>query len=103
MKAGELRQRLEHVRDDVEVVIAVKLPYTTVGARPMVPVKQAHNGFDWEAGKFILTPEEKLAPEDRDFAEQMKAMQDRVGWAEYENRGLKAEIKRLKKQMGSQS
>ena len=42
-------------------------------------------------------PEENLTPSDRDFAEQMKKMQDRAGWADYENRGLKAEIKRLKK------
>jgi hypothetical protein len=30
----------------------------------------------------------------------MKDMQDKWGWADYENRGLKAEIKRLKKQLG---
>jgi hypothetical protein len=29
----------------------------------------------------------------------MKEMQDRAGWADYENRNLKAEIKRLKKQL----
>lgn len=86
--------------EDHEVVIAVKLPYTTVGAIPTVPVKLAFKGFDWENGKFILTPEENLTPADRDFAETMKKLQDKVGWAEYENRNLKAEIKRLKKQIG---
>lgn len=86
--------------EDHEVVIAVKLPYTTVGAIPTVPVKLAFKGFDWENGKFILTPEENLTPADHEFEETMKKLQDKVGWAEYENRNLKAEIKRLKKQIG---
>jgi hypothetical protein len=30
----------------------------------------------------------------------MKEMQDKWGWAEYENRGLKAENNRLRKQLG---
>lgn len=90
---------IDNGNDDSTVMIAVKLPYTTVGSIPMVPVKLAWNGFDWEHGKFVLTPEENLTPSDRDFAEQMKKMQDRVGWAEYENRNLKTEIRRLKKQL----
>lgn len=88
---------------DSEVVVKVELPYVTVGAMPMVPVKSAQNGFDWESGRFILTPEENLTPSDRDFAKQMREMQDKLGWAEYENRGLKAEIRRLKKQLGEQN
>lgn len=81
--------------EDHEVVIAVKLPYTTVGAIPMVPVKSVGKGFDWEHGKFIIRAEE-LTPADRDFAETMKKLQDKVGWLEYENRGLKSENKKLK-------
>ena len=100
MKAMELKQKLEYVKDDVEIMVAIKLPYTTVGAIPMVPVKHAYNGFDWENGKFILTPEETLTPADRDFATQMKKMQDDLGWAKLENRNLKAEIKKLKTQYG---
>ena len=83
--------------DDPEVVISIKLPYSTVGAMPTVGVKSAQNGFDWDSGKFILTPEEHVTPSDRDFAKQMKDMQERAGWADYENRNLKAEIRRLKK------
>jgi len=97
MKVSELKQILEHTRDDSEVMIAIKLPYSTVGAIPMVSVKSAMNGFDWENGKFILHPEEKLTNFDEDFAKKMKDMQDKWGWSEYENRGLKAEIKQLKK------
>lgn len=94
----DLHHRPDHY-EDPEVVIQIKLPYTTVGAHPSVPLKTVWKGFDWDAGKFILVPEENLTPSDRDFAEQMKKMQERAGMADYENRGLKADIKRLKKQL----
>jgi hypothetical protein len=87
------------VREDPEVVIQIKLPYSTVGARPTAKIKHIGMGFDWDAGKFIITPEENLTPADRDFAEQMRKMQDDLGWTKNENRALKAEIKRLKKQL----
>jgi hypothetical protein len=97
MKVSELKRILEHVKDDSDVMVTIKLPYSTVGAQPMVGVRSAMAGFDWESGKFLLRPEEDLTPTDRDFAQQMREMQDKWGWAEYENRGLKAEIKRLQK------
>jgi hypothetical protein len=105
MKLSELHRMVNlHYRpeypEDPEVVIYVKLPYATVGGRPTVPVKDMYMGFDWEAGKFIIFPEEELTPSDRDFAKQMKEMQDKWGWAEYENRNLKAEIRKLKKLIG---
>jgi hypothetical protein len=106
MKLSELHRIVNlHHRDghyeDPEVMIMIKLPYATVGSRPMVPVKSMNLGFDWEAGKFIIAPEEDLTPSDRDFAKQMKEMQDRAYCADYENRSLKAEIRRLKKQIGT--
>jgi hypothetical protein len=88
------------VREDPEVVIQVKLPYSTVGGQPTVRVKSIQMGFDWDHGKFIITPEENLSPADRDFAEQMRKMQEDLGWAKYENRNLKAEIKKLKERLG---
>jgi len=100
MKVSELKRILEHVRDENEVMIAIKLPYSTVGAIPMVAVKTAQNGFDWENGKFILRAEEELSPADRDFAQQMRDMQEQLGWAEYEKRNLRAEIKKLNKKYG---
>jgi hypothetical protein len=108
MKLSELH-RLVNVyqermmREDPEVVIQVKLPYSTVGGQPTVPVKFISMGFDWDAGKFIITPEENLTPADRDFAEQMKKMQDDLGWTKNENRALKAEIKKLKKQFAKEN
>jgi hypothetical protein len=104
MKFSELKRMVDlHHRpdhyEDPEVVIQIKLPYTTVGAHPSVQLKTVWPGFDWDKGKFILVPEEPLTPSDRDFAEQMKKMQEKLGWAELENRNLKAEIRRLKKQL----
>jgi hypothetical protein len=107
MKLSELKRIVDLSMDakyagDSDVMVRIRLPYATVGAMPMVAVKSAQNGFDWENGKFILMPEEDLAPVDRDFAEQMRDMQDKLGWAEYENRGLKAEIRQLKRRLGEQ-
>lgn len=102
MKFSELKRLVDlHYRDDgrddPEVVVQIKLPYSTVGGSPTVKIKNAYMGFDWDAGKFILVPEEPLTPSDRDFAKQMREMQERAGWADYENRNLQAEINRLKK------
>ena len=104
MKLSELKQIIElYSRDghyeDPEVVIQIKLPYNTVCGTPFVKVKSVQMGFDWDQGKFFMVPEEPVMPSDRDFAKQMKEMQDRAGWADYENRNLKTEIRQLKKKM----
>ena len=39
---------------------------------------------------------ENLTPSDRDFEAKMKKMQDELGWLNYENKNLKAEIRKLK-------
>ena len=92
----DLYQRPGHY-EDPEVVVEIKLPYSTVGGMPTVKIKSAQMGFDWDSGKFIFHTEEPLCPSDRDFAKQMRDMQERAGWADHENRNLKAEIRRLKK------
>lgn len=104
MKLSELKRlvNLYHREDhyeDPEVVIQIKLPYSTVGAQPRVSVKNVQMGFDWDAGKFFIVPEENLTLSNRDFAKQMTEMQERAGWADHENRNLKAEIRKLKKQL----
>ncbi len=102
MKLSELHRIVNLYYDadkphrDQDVMIAIKLPFKTVGAIPMTPVKTASLGFDWEAGKFIIHPEENLSPYDEDFAKKFKDLQDKYGWLNYENRNLKAEIKKLK-------
>jgi hypothetical protein len=103
MKLSELKRIVERYYslggEDEEVVIQIKLPYSTVGGSPFVKVKTVYSGFDWDQGKFFIIPEEDVTPSDRDFAKQMKEMQDRAGWADYENRNLKAEIRQLKKKL----
>lgn len=99
MKVSDLKRVLERSNDDDNVMIAIKLPYVTVGAIPMTSAKLAYNGFDWEKGNLVITPEELLTPTDRDFDSQMREMQRVTDLLDYENRGLKAEIKRLKKQL----
>lgn len=105
MKLSELKKyidrQMEIMRDyeDPEVVVRITLPYSTVGGSPFVKVKNVQMGFDWDQGKFFLYPEENLTPSDRDFAKQMTDMQTRAGNADYENRNLKAEIRRLQKKI----
>jgi hypothetical protein len=106
MKLSELQTIIERYLPleswrDPEVVIEIRLPYSTVGASPSVPVKTVHMGFDWDQGRFFIVPAEQLTPQDRDFAQQMRKMQERAGLAEQENRNLKAEIRRLQKQQKS--
>lgn len=108
MKFSELKQFIDLYdnrvyREDPEVVVKIKLPYSTVGAMPTVKVKSVHMGFDWDAGKLIIYPEEELTPSDRDFAKQMREMQERAAMADYENRNLKAEIRRLNKLLEKKS
>lgn len=108
MKLSELKQyidrqvQLMRSDEDPEVVISIKLPYSTVGGTPFVKIKTMGMGFDWDMGKFFLFPEENLTPSDRDFAKQMTDMQTRAANADYENRGLKAEIRRLQKKIKEQ-
>lgn len=105
LKLSELRDYLNKITlvnpdyEDADVVVEIKLPYSTVGGTPRVNIKSCWMGFDWDSGKFFLFPDEELTPANRDFAKQMKEMQDRAGWADYENRNLKAEIKKLKKKI----
>ena len=99
MKVSELKSILEREDDNLDIMILIDLPYATAGSRPMVGIESVYGGFDWEAGRLMFKPTEGLTPTDRDFAKQMKEMQEKWGWASYENSGLKTEIKRLKKQL----
>jgi hypothetical protein len=96
MKVEDLKIALQYAKDTDEVMIAVSLPYSTAGAIPMVGVKNAMTGFDWESGRFIIGPVEDVTPADRDFAKQFKELQKKAGWLDYENRGLRAQNKKLR-------
>jgi hypothetical protein len=101
MKLSELKDLIDrHMsihsgRDDPEVVVRIHLPYTTVGGQSHSPVRTVQAGFDWDRGKFFVVPENELTPADRDFAEQMKNMQEQLGREQIENRRLKSQVRRL--------
>ena len=107
MKLSELHQIVNRSydpsrpHDDSEVVIRVRLPFTTVGAMPTVGVKQGWQGIDWERGKFILEPVEQLAPSDREFDVKFRELQEQLGRVQLENRDLKRRIKRLSENLES--
>jgi len=46
--------------ENVDVVITTELPYATCGQLPCTGVKYVGMGFDWKAGQFRITPEDKL-------------------------------------------
>lgn len=101
MKLSELKQRIDRIvevsRYDQEVMIAIKLPYATVGARPMTAVKSVGSGFDWEQGKFIIWPETDLYPSNDELKETFKDMEKRAGELFRKNMELERELKELKK------
>lgn len=96
MKVSDLIAILERANPDDEVRIRIKSP-GTVGASPAVGIKSAQSGFDWDRGSFLVFPVDDLSKDTVELLEQIKTLQDNFGWSEYENRNLKAEIKRLKK------
>ena len=56
----DFAMEVERHPEKAEVVINIELPYATCGARPCIGVLCAGMGFDWEAGQFRITPEEKV-------------------------------------------
>lgn len=101
MKLSELKKIIDRCVElsshtDDEVVVEIRLPYSTIGSKPCTQVKSANSGFDWDKGKFMISTVETLTLSDKDFDGKMREMQEKLGWADYENRNLKKEIKRLK-------
>ena len=105
MKLSEFKLMFErctkHIPDynDPEVVIVYKPPFSTVGGTPGVTVKRMVKGSDWDNGKFMIYPEQTLTLADAEFEKKFTDLQDKYGWAQYENRNLKADIKKLQKRI----
>lgn len=99
MKLSELQTLVNKLYDpkyphrDADVVIEVTMPYTTIGGTRTIGVKNFRMGFDWDNGKFIITPNEKLTFSDNEFAKQMTEMQELVSKLLFENRHLKSQLK----------
>ena len=105
MKLSEFKAKIDLYAEgikpynDPEVVVDYKPPFTTVGGLPCTSVTGVFKGFDWDNGKFFICTEQKLTLADNEFAKQFKKLQDDYGWAKYENRNLKADIKKLQKRI----
>jgi predicted RNase H-like nuclease (RuvC/YqgF family) len=98
MLAKELAKLLSYSPDNV-VSILIKKPYTTIGGSPVTNIRSISEGFDWDSGKTMLVPESPLWEVDKTQSDQMKTLNDKIGWLEYENRNLKSEITKLKKKL----
>lgn len=83
---------------EVVASIVVRVP-GAIGGTPTVGVKTIQAGFDWDNGKLLIYPEKDLRTIEADEILALRKANEKEGWAEYENRGLKAEVKRLRKQL----
>lgn len=95
----DLKKILERVSDNEEVVILETKSYATIGGRPNVEVHTAGSGFDWDKGKFFLIPKEPMVKQISTDEQVARELQTKLGWVEYDNRNLKAEIRKLKKEL----
>lgn len=71
----------------------------SIGGTPTVDIKSIYAGFDWDNGKLLIYPEKDLRTIEADELLALRKANEKEGWVEYENRGLKAEVKRLRKQL----
>ena len=107
MTLSELRDVIDRVIENYnrygggrEVVasIVVRVP-GAIGGTPTVNVKSIQAGFDWDNGKLLIYPEKDLRTIEADEILALRKANEKEGWAEYENRGLKAQVKKLRKQL----
>jgi hypothetical protein len=99
MKLSELRRIVnlyENNPYDSDVCLIVKVQHTTIGAHPMVSIKNVSMGFDWEQGKFLLWPEQDVTYFDVDAREQYRALERKYGLLYNENGSLKRELAKKK-------
>ena len=83
---------------EVVASIVVRVP-GAIGGTPTVNVKSIQAGFDWDNGKLLIYPEKDLRTIEADELLALRKANEKEGWAEYENRGLKAQVKKLRKQL----
>ena len=84
--------------DDWQVVIPV-FRAGAVGGTPSVSIRIVHAGFDWDAGKIFIQPDERLRIIDEDEIQYLHDKYQELGWTHYEIRNLKKENERLLKRI----
>ena len=101
MKLSELKKIVdEYVKmhqdyDDPEIRIVIS-SHNSVGGTPTVGVKNMYCGFDWDAGKMMIFTDKPVMRTDQKSIEELRKEAEKLGWDMYENRNLKAEVKRLR-------
>ena len=101
MKLSELKRIIDLTveslmpYDDPEVMVNITTS-GSVGGTPCVKVKNAFKGFDWDSGKFIIMSDEPVMKVNQKTVEELRKEAEKIGWDIYENRSLKAEVKKLK-------
>lgn len=83
---------------DNEVMVYIKVP-NSIGATPAVKVNHAQAGFDWNNGRFLIGCEQELMVADNNLMDRVRKAEEKYGWADYEIRGLEAQVKRLTKRI----
>lgn len=78
------------------VKVAVTRPFSTMGGTPVVDVTNVSFGFDWDDGKLIVTPSEKLVRCLDVSIETVEDLTNRLVKLKSENAELKRKIKLLK-------
>jgi|GEM_PF-1979442 hypothetical protein len=86
-------------RREPDVVVSIFSP-GTVGAHPSVSVKDLNVGFDWDAGRVVLTTETPLCALTSDQVEDItKSVRAGQSWHAYQReKAHKAEVMALRKQ-----
>lgn len=71
----------------------------SVGGTPIVSVKSAQSGIDWDQNKFIIRTDVPLREIGRDEIKSLHENYEELGWKLYEIQNLKRENKKLKEQV----
>lgn len=101
MRLSELKNRinLANYFEDLKVVVAINLPYPTVGVTPHVNVSNIRVGFDWDKGLAILSTETPVSLLDSEIVDKFRKLSSSHSLLHYENSNLKKEINRLRDKM----
>lgn len=86
-------------RDDYDVKIVLD-SYGHIGGTKTEDVKYVSFGFDWDNGKFLITPENTLTSLTKEQLEEIhQSMKKGNSWHAYQNyKAQKTEIDKLKKE-----
>lgn len=103
MNAEELREYLNritelppHNREGLAAMkVVVRRGDPSIGPLAVTEIQAAHPGFDWDHGRLILTPAEKVyIHEDEVEIRKLRATLESLAW---ENQTLKLELNKIKR------